>query len=82
MKAGKTDYEVNTKIRITFIDDEESKELEGQTGILTHPFPGLMSPGFENQYIAGVYLDKFMGAYGSGSTCNLMIGDKFEIIEE
>lgn len=82
MKAGKTNYEVNTRIRITFIDDEESKELEGQTGTLTHPFAGLIAPGFENRYIAGVYLDRPMGAWGSGSTCNLMVGDKFEVKED
>jgi len=81
MKTGKTNYEVNTRIRITFIDDEDSKELEGQTGTLTHPFSGYMTPGFEKKYIAGVYLDRNIGAWGNGSICNLMKGDKFEVIE-
>jgi hypothetical protein len=79
MKAGKTDCEVDTKIRITFIEDEEDKSLEGYTGTLTHIFSGFINPDYENDYLVGVHLDK---AYGNYLICNLMKGDKYEVIKD
>lgn len=82
MLAGKTQYRVNTKIKITFIEDDESKKLEGRTGRLTHPFPSLMWPMLEKRYIAGVWLDDLVEKRVDREICNLLIGDRFEVIED
>lgn len=75
MKAGLTNYNVGTKVKITESND---KDLIGITGELTHPFPGLMSPN--TKYVAGLRLDR-KGIF-SYDICNLMKDDKFEVIEE
>ncbi len=74
MNAGKTNIEVGTKIKITAVKDFEDKELIGKTGRITHPF-GFCSLGDE---ICGVYLDE-SDYYGNQT--NLLIGDKFEIVQ-
>lgn len=74
MKAGTTNYEVGTRIRITKSND---KELIGLTGEITHPFPGLMAP--KTKYTVGLRLDQ-KGIF-SDDICNLMSCDKFEIID-
>jgi hypothetical protein len=76
-KAGKTDLPVNTRIRITFVEDD--KTLEGLTGKITHPFSGLMSPGVE--YVAGVWLDSTLTDI-VGNEINLTACDKFVACSE
>lgn len=76
MRAGKTKYEVGTRVRITSLrgaDDHDDFDLVGKTGTLTHPFPGLMWPGVS--YIAGVRLDD------GDEITNLCRGDMFEVVE-
>lgn len=73
MKAGNTDIEVGTHIKI--INSDES-DLIGLTGIITHPFPGLMSPGI--RYVAGIRFDQ-KGLF-IGDNANLTKQDKFVII--
>jgi len=74
MKAGKTNINVNTRVKII---DSDDKDLIGKTGIITHPFMGLMAPGVK--YQAGLRLDQ-SGIY-SGDICNLTKEDKFVIID-
>lgn len=86
MKAGKTDFEVGTRVRITRVigTDADDKALVGATGEITHPFPGLML-GRPSQYIAGIYLDDEHRTKGTGlplghSVVNLIYGDEVEAI--
>jgi len=87
MKAGQTNLDVGTKIRITHINDndpEEKQGLEGATGTITHPFPGFMSPNIPaKQYIAGVYLDNDTNPFPTPWTphVNLVRGDEFEVVD-
>lgn len=77
MKVGTTNLEVGTRIRIT---DSTEKDLIGITGTLTHAFDGLKVPN--TNYIGGLYVDtdvKNPSPYGK--ICNLIKGDKFEVIE-
>lgn len=74
-----TDLTLDTRIKIISIADKEDKELEGLTGIITHPFPGLMWPGVK--YVAGVYLDSKLTNM-SGNKINLTACDKLEVCTE
>jgi hypothetical protein len=77
MKAGKSNYDVGVKIRITKISDNESKDLEGLEGTLTHPF-GCYPANF-----VGVYLDESQSKSKGfiDAKCNLDRNDKFIILE-
>lgn len=74
MKAGTTDIDVSTRIRVTESNDPD---LVGVTGTITHPFGGLMQAG--SSYAVGIYLDK-KGVFAD-DIANLLISDKFEIID-
>lgn len=71
--AGKTNVPVNTYVRVTTSDDPDVEGLEGR---ITHPFPGLMTPGVE--YIAGLQLND--ANVFSGGICNLTDEDTFEVV--
>jgi hypothetical protein len=75
MLAGTTQHRVGTRIKITSIDSDDADDqvFVGQTGSLTHPFPGLMWPGIENNL--GVHLD-------NGQSVNLTEQDKFDVLED
>jgi hypothetical protein len=73
MKAGDSNFDVGSRIKITKISREEEQHLVGHTGILTHPFPY-----FDVEYV-GVYLDR-PDLYLS-NICNLSVDDDFESIE-
>ncbi len=75
MKAGTTDVNVGTIIKITESDDPD---LIGLTGTITHPFGGLMCP--DEEYILGIRLDK-KGVF-IDNIANLQVGDKFEVIDD
>lgn len=80
LKAGKTDLTINTRIKlISITGDEDDKALEGLTGKITHPFPGLMWPGVS--YVAGLYLDSTL-TNTAGHRINLTACDKFEVCSE
>lgn len=87
MKAGNSELNVNTRIRITRIDDEEDKIYEGLEGRVTHPFPGLMfAPASE--YSVGVYVDPQQAISRSISLdrlgqckVNLLTCDSFVVVE-
>lgn len=87
MKAGKTQTDVNARIRITSIDDDEDKIYEGLEGNVTHPFPGMMfAPAGE--YSVGVFIDPEQAiARGLGldrlGQCkvNLLNSDSFEVVD-
>jgi hypothetical protein len=74
MKAGSSNYDVGTKIRITECEDVD---LIGLTGTLTHPFAGIEWPGVT--YLVGVRLDAI--GLCPDNICNLTTEDKFEVIE-
>jgi len=71
MKAGKSKYEVGTRIRIKNIKGED-KWLNGREGTLTHPFGCFGESGK-----VGVYLDNT--ATVKMGICNLM-NNEFEKI--
>lgn len=88
MKAGKTQIDVNTCIRITGISDKDDQVYIGMEGKVTHPFPGLMMDS-PDQYSVGVYLDpneavaRGLGLNKLGQCqINLMIYDSFEVVED
>lgn len=72
MKAGKTDFEVGTLVRVVKSDDPE---LIGVIGRITHPFCGLQMSGV--YYIAGLYDIVPSGIY-SGDICVLTKSDIVE----
>ena len=72
MLAGKSNYKVNTKIRIKGMKGED-RFLNGLTGTLTHPF-GAFTTGD-----VGVYLDNTTTV--NMGICNLKIGE-FEEVKE
>jgi hypothetical protein len=77
MKAGKSNYDVGTKIRITKVDEEDSDFLVGMEGTLTHPF------GCYPANYVGVYLDEEEAKQrGIDTKCNLSRTDKFKVINE
>lgn len=79
MKAGRTDLDVGTLVRVTHVTDAEDADLVGAEGTLTHPFPGSMAPGVA--YVAGLRLtDEYAGLYARGQV-NLCAGDRFEEVE-
>jgi len=87
MKAGKTELEVRTMVRVTHIADPDEQDLVGVEGEITHPFPGLMH-GSPNRYIAGLFVtEESARKHGIGpgrlglTEINLCRGDKFEVIE-
>jgi hypothetical protein len=87
MKAGKTDLEVNTLVRITYITDPDDQNPIGVEGKITHPFNGLMS-GSSSKYVASLWVTEEsaakcgLGSDGLGITkLNLCRGDKFEVID-
>ena len=57
MKAGNTNFEVNARVKIKNVTGEDS-DLNGKTGRVTHPFPGLMAPGIDYSNWVGVRLDE------------------------
>lgn len=86
MKAGKSDIDINTRIQITRISDDDEQIYVGMRGLATHPFHGMMleSP---NQYSIGVWLDpqqaqeRGLPLNGLGMCpLNLMIDDEFVVI--
>jgi hypothetical protein len=63
MKAGLTDLEVGTTVRLAYVHDKEDVDLSGIEGTITHPFPGLMGPG--DRSVAGLYVSsETAAAYG------------------
>ena len=79
MKAGRSDFEVNTHVKITSIasNDPDDTSLVGVTGYITHPFPGLMV-GNPNEYFAGIWVDEpFQSLHGK--EINLVLGDRVEL---
>lgn len=80
IKAGKTNIPVDSRIKITYIDDEDDRDLVELTGRITHVFNGFVNPDYENDYVCGVYLDQKDTYFGDKT--NLMINDKFEVINE
>jgi len=74
MKAGNTNYDVGTRIRIKGIKDEDDSYLNGKIGSLTHPFASYQSG------VVGVYLDKMKGDVVTlnSHSVNLEV-DEFEI---
>lgn len=74
MRAGTTDLNIGTRVRITESGDPD---MIGLTGTTTHPFPGLMWPN--EKYILGIRLDK--KGVSTDDIANLLEGDKFEIID-
>jgi hypothetical protein len=53
MKAGKTDIDLYSKVKI--IKCSKYKSLEGKEGIITHPFPCLVEPYVKKEkYIATI----------------------------
>ncbi len=87
MRAGKTDLEVGTKVRITHIGDAEDRHLEGIDGAITHAFPGLMI-GSSSSYVAGLIVsDESAAKFGlSGGPLgmpkiNICVDDVIEVIE-
>jgi len=90
MKAGKTELEVGTKVRITGISggDGYDQRLVGLVGEITHPFPGLMN-GPTSDYVAGLFLDDeevakahglSLGKFGVAKV-NICCNDSFEVVE-
>jgi hypothetical protein len=75
MKAGTTDVNVGTRVRIT---DSNNPDLIDLTGTITHPFRGLMCP--DGKYMLGIRLDK-EGVFVD-NIANLLEGDKFEITHD
>lgn len=74
MKAGQTEFEVGTRIRIKTIRGE-GRELSGLTGTITHPFAfGETKKGW-----VGVYLDAGQTETPWGGKCNLSTKE-FEVI--
>jgi len=87
MKAGKTDLEVGTLVRVTHISDLDDQEFVGVEGTITHPFPGLMH-GSSDKYVAGIDVtEESAREHGIGpgrlgiTRINLMSGDRFVVIE-
>jgi len=87
MKAGKTELDVRTMVRVTHIADPDEQDLVGLEGEITHPFPGLMH-GSPDNYVAGLYVtEESAREHGIGpgklglTEINLCRGDKFEVIE-
>lgn len=89
MKAGKSDLEVGTKVRVTRISgsDPDDAKLVGVVGEVTHPFPGLMV-GSSEKYVVGLWLDRENAALaGLGldrlglCSVNLTRGDEFEPVD-
>lgn len=89
MKAGKTDFEVRTRVRVTHIasSDPDDLKMVGMEGEITHPFPGLMI-GSASKYIAGLHVDaEEAKAHGvglmplGGASVNLCRGDRVEVVE-
>lgn len=72
MLAGKSKYNVGTKVEITHIEGEEDQDLVGKTGELTHPF------GYSANYV-GVRLDE--KGVRTGDIVNLSAKDKFKIVD-
>lgn len=70
MKAGKTDFEVGDLVVIVESNDPD---MFGLVGNITHPFPGLMVEGYEEEYIAGLYLVE-PGIFRD-DICNLTVND-------
>jgi hypothetical protein len=58
-KAGRSDLEVGTKVRVTRASgsDPDDARLVGVVGEVTHPFPGLMV-GSSERYVVGLWLDE------------------------
>lgn len=73
MKAGRTEFELGARVRITRIanPDPVVRDIVGATGTLMHPFQGLMRAERQH-YIAGILLD-------GGVQVNLEEGD--EVVE-
>ena len=71
MKAGKSNYEVGTRIKIKNIEGEES-DMNGLTGKLTHPF------GCYPADYVGVWLDE--QDILTYNDCNLNNENEFELI--
>ena len=62
MKAGRSNYDIGTRIIIQNIKDKEDLELNGLKGTLTHPF--------------GCFLENYVGVYlDNGNKCNLDKGE-------
>lgn len=76
MKAGNSELEVGTRVRILSSDDKDSI---GVTGEITHPFPGNMTHGVE--YIAGLRNIEPKGIF-SNNQCNLTIDDQIEAVKD
>jgi len=72
MKAGKSNYEVGTRIRIKNIQDEDA-DMNGLTGKLTHPF------GCYPADYVGVWLDEQDVVFYND--CNLKCEHEFEVIK-
>lgn len=75
MKAGATDIDVCTRVKITYSEDPD---VIGLTGTMTHPFRGIMLP--DVKYIAGIRVDQ-KGRF-TDNIVNLVESDKFEILED
>lgn len=75
MKAGSTNTECGTKIKIISSDDPD---IIGLTGEITHPFLGIMWPGVT--YVAGVRLDEDNKGLFSNGIINLTAQDQYEVI--
>ena len=72
MKAGQTNLEVGTKVRLYGIKDKEDFYLNGLTGTITHPFAfGCTDKGW-----VGVYLDKPLA-----QACGIISGEKVNVKE-
>lgn len=87
MKAGNTEFEVGTHVRVTYIHDVEDRALIGIEGTIAHPFRGLMVEAADH-YSVGLYItaesaEKYGMSKGplTQPAINLCIADEFEIIE-
>lgn len=76
MKAGRTDVEVGSKVLLTKMSDD-LQHLEGQTGIINHPSPGLI--GADPHCVASIVIDG--GGGGEMVRVNVHSDDEFLVVE-
>lgn len=82
MKAGQTEHEVGTRIRVTKIsgnepEDHDDQKMVGITGTLDHPFSTIMFLRPE-EYLAGIHVDEECKDHPA--KLNLCKGDEYEVI--